>query len=167
MCTGVLCKSWKDTALSSSRCWKGLSLCERWVHRHYGSASRGGCTRGDLWCLRALCLHLTPTAVRISFAWFLEMAGHILLVLPGPIEMQNIMDSLCFPGSTHRCATEKQYLRDGTVSFLLNQVTFTQHVCPPSVPETHSCTRWICHQSSPRRALLYFSVHGTSDYFFM
>lgn len=51
---------------------------------------------------------------------------------------------------------KKQYLRDDTVSFLLTQVTVTEsiyHVRPPSLPETRSCTRWICHQ--PPKELLY------------
>lgn len=89
-----------------------------------------------------------------------------LLVLPSPVDMQNIMDSLFLDAHTD----ENQHFRDGTVSFLLNQVPFTQssyHVHPPSLPETHSCTRCICHQSSPRRASLYFTVHGTSDCFFV
>lgn len=97
--------------------------------------------------------HSTLTAVKISFACFLKMAGNKRLSFAKSCGCTEY-HGLPFPGSTHWCATKKQYLRESTASFQLKQVPFTQstyHVYLPLLPKPHSHTRWICCQPPPRR----------------
>lgn len=131
-CAGALDKSWEDRTPSSSHYWKGLVLCEPLGITDQRSEDVPSC---DLWFSRALCLYSALTAAKISFAWFLRVPGNIL---PSLVATQNITNCL-FP-DPHRRATEKQHLREGSMSFLLKQVPFTHSTC--SLP----CPRLQLHQ---------------------